>query len=236
MAATIRANAAIGRRLDVRDRPTQAARRSKSDRRLIAAALKLIATNGADRTSLADIGITAGYSRGLPGERFGSKQAMLEAIVDNMSDWFAAEVEKDRQGRRGLDAVRARIAAHFDAVVEATDATRTLEMLYIESLGPIPDLKPRMMAFTGELVRGLTDHFAEAQEMGEIDAAVDCALLAETCLCTMRGVVLQSFFHADRERLQMLRTQYLEIIECFLRAHSGGKRAGAAAGNPRRNS
>ena len=235
MAPIARATAAV-RRTDASARPTQAARRSKSDRRLIAAALKLIAVNGADRTSLADIGVSAGYSRGLPGERFGSKQAMLEAIVGNMSDWFAAEVEKDRGGRQGLDAVRARIAAHFDAVVDAADATRTLEMLYIESLGPIPELKTRMMAFTGELVRGLAGHFDEAQKAGEIDAGLDCIVLAETCLCTMRGIVLQSFFHSDRARLQTLRAQYLEFVECFLSAHAGKARAPAGRpGRPRRN-
>jgi len=204
-------------------RLTQASRRSKSDRRLIGAALKLIAVNGADRTSLAEIGTAAGYSRGLPGERFGSKQAMLETIVDNMSDWFAQGADEVRGDRRGLAAIRARLAAHFDAVTNAADATRTLETLYVESLGPIPELKPRMMAFSAELISGLAQHFAEAQELDEIDGEIDCVALAETCLCTMRGIVLQSFFHDDGgQRLQVLRAQYLRILECFL--SESGKR------------
>ena len=83
---------------------TQAARRSRSDRRLIAAALKLIAVKGADRTSMAEVGTAAGYSRALPGDRFGSKIGMLEAIVDNMSEWFRQQVESTRAAERGLAA------------------------------------------------------------------------------------------------------------------------------------
>lgn len=199
---------------------TQAARRSRSDRRLIAAALKLIAIKGADRTSMAEVGTAAGYSRALPGDRFGSKIGMLEAIVDNMSEWFRQQVESTRAAERGLAAVRARIAAHFDAVTEAAEATRTLETLYVESLGPIPELKPRMMAFSKELILALAAHLEEAKQLGEIDPRIDSATLAETCLCTMRGVVLQSFFQDDPSRLSSLRRQYLDILECFL-AHSG---------------
>lgn len=203
---------------------TQAARRSRSDRRLIAAALKLIAVKGADRTSMGEIGTAAGYSRALPSERFGSKIAMLEAIVDNMSDWFRHQVRAEQQSIRGLAAVRARVAAHLDAVTTAPEATRTLETLYVESLGPIPEMKPRMTAFSDELIRGLALHIEEAQQLGEIDRALDPVLFAETCLCTMRGVVLQSFFHEDPDRLKALRGQYLAILDSFLATH--GPRAG----------
>lgn len=205
-----------------RERRTQSARRSKSDRRLIGAALKLIAANGADRTSLAEIGIAAGYSRGLPGERFGSKQRFLETIVDNMSEWFAASVEAARGDKKGLEAVRARIGAHFDAVTEAPEATRSLEILYIESLGPIPELKPRMIRFFTELQQGLAAHLVEAQELGEIDPGLDCTLLAETWLSTMRGIVLQSFFYTGKRRLTAMRAQYMEQLESFLRLNGGG--------------
>jgi len=214
---------------------TQAARRSRSDRRLIAAALKLIAVKGADRTSMAEVGTAAGYSRALPGDRFGSKIGMLEAIVDNMSDWFRQQVESTQKAERGLAAVRARIAAHFDAVTEAAEATRTLETLYVESLGPIPELKPRMMAFSRELILALAAHFEEAKQLGEIDPRIDTATLAETCLCTMRGVVLQSFFHDDPARLASLRRQYLSILECFL-TQSGGSSGQPAASSASRNS
>ena len=67
--------------LTVQRRP-QAERRAESDRRMMRAALKLIAEKGSSGISMAQIGLEAGYSRGLPAERFGNKVALLEAVVD----------------------------------------------------------------------------------------------------------------------------------------------------------
>jgi AcrR family transcriptional regulator len=52
-------------------RLTQAERRARSERSLLDAAEQLFAEKGSHRTSLAEIGERAGYSRGLVGERFG---------------------------------------------------------------------------------------------------------------------------------------------------------------------
>src|ERR1700748_893308 len=62
-------------------RRTQAERAAESDRRLLRAALKLIAERGYRNTSLAAIGEEAGYSRGLVNDRFGSKAGLLWALV-----------------------------------------------------------------------------------------------------------------------------------------------------------
>lgn len=63
-------------------RRSQAERRAESDRRMMLAALKLIAEKGSTGISMAEVGLAAGYSSGLPAARYGSKLAMLEAVVD----------------------------------------------------------------------------------------------------------------------------------------------------------
>jgi len=60
-------------------RRTQAARREEAERRLLEAALGVVARRGSVRMTLAEVGEAAGYSRGLPAHRFGSKAGLLRA-------------------------------------------------------------------------------------------------------------------------------------------------------------
>jgi AcrR family transcriptional regulator len=85
-------------------------RRRASDARMLRAAMAIIAQKGAAGASLAEIGVAAGFSRGLPAERFGTKLAMLNALMDFMEGWFAERLRKAVGDKTGLDAVRARRA------------------------------------------------------------------------------------------------------------------------------
>src|SRR5215470_6241086 len=116
-------------------------RRRASDARMLRAAMNIIAQKGAAGASLAEIGVAAGFSRGLPAERFGTKLALLNALMDFMEHWFAERVRAATRGRTGLDAVRARIDAHIDSACASPVATAALYSLFVESLCAIPELQ-----------------------------------------------------------------------------------------------
>jgi AcrR family transcriptional regulator len=63
------------------ERRTQAQRRRESADRLLAAGVELIAEQGFARTTLAQIGERAGYSRETVRLRHGSKLALLETAL-----------------------------------------------------------------------------------------------------------------------------------------------------------
>lgn len=197
-------------------RRTQADRRSESDRRLIAAAFKLIAAKGADRTSLGEVGIAAGYSRGLPGERFGSKLHFLEAIVDQMEHYFEARVAETVGDKKGLAAVMALIDTHFDGAYYTPEATKALEQLYMDALGALPELKPRMVRFR----HGLMDRFAReiriGQKTGEIRADINAKNAARIVETSMIGIVQQAFFDGDVKHLKTLRKDFTEQVRRYL--------------------
>src|SRR6516225_12449015 len=90
-------------------------RRRASDARMLRAAMSIIAQKGAAGASLAEIGVAAGFSRGLPAERFGTKLALLHALMDFMEGWFAERLRTAIGDKTGMDAVRARIDAHIDS-------------------------------------------------------------------------------------------------------------------------
>lgn len=61
---------------------TQRERVAESTRRLLPAAVELIAEQGYERTTAAQIGERAGYSRAMVRRRYGSKEGLLQALFD----------------------------------------------------------------------------------------------------------------------------------------------------------
>ena len=199
-------------------RKSQLSRRAESDRRLIAAALKLIAKQGVAGTSLAEIGLAAGYSRGLPSERFGSKAHFLEKLVDQMDQWFEAKLVTDLAGKAGLDAVIARLAAHFDGAMQGPVATRALYHLYIESLSVMPELKSRMAALSRAYLDGFVAHLQEAKRLGQVGRKLDCEEQAGIILAATRGMVIQSLLDPQSLELQTAKKILMQLFRQSLSA------------------
>jgi AcrR family transcriptional regulator len=63
------------------NRRTQATRRDRSEQGLLAAAADLIVERGLASATFENIGVRAGYSRGLATQKFGSKQGMIEHLI-----------------------------------------------------------------------------------------------------------------------------------------------------------
>src|SRR5215813_8243223 len=95
-------------------RRRQADRTATTRRRILRAALGLVADHGYDRASLAAIGERAGYSRGIVTACFGSKADLLASVVEDMLE---------RWGHRSLrPAVGASVGS--DALAAAIDAVK----------------------------------------------------------------------------------------------------------------
>jgi AcrR family transcriptional regulator len=180
-------------------RQTQAERRSESDRRLISAAIRLIARQGASGTSLADIGLAAGYSRGLPAERFGSKQVLLLALIDEFDSWFQSRLARVLAGKTGLAALEARMGAHIDGFVEYPEGAAAQYHLVLESLGLMPELHERVCELEATYRNGFIAHMKEAKAMGEIQQDIDDEQYAVMIQGTIRGIHMQSLLRRDTD-------------------------------------
>jgi AcrR family transcriptional regulator len=210
----------------------QDARRRASDARMLRAAIRIIAQKGAAGASLAEIGLGAGFSRGLPAERFGTKLAFLHALMDFMEGWFAERLREAVGDRAGLDAVRARIDAHIDSACASPVATAALYSLFVESLCAIPELQPRTRALSESFHGGFRGHLVQARRRGELREGVDCAKMANILVGMLRGLIIQSLLEGDAARLAANRAQLHAFIDAGLRKHGNG--AEIRAVGPRR--
>lgn len=65
---------------------TQAERTERSDHLMLEAAVELILERGTRGTRLKEVGIRAGYSRGLAGQRFGSIENLFVFVLRRVGD------------------------------------------------------------------------------------------------------------------------------------------------------
>lgn len=187
----------------VTPRRSQAERRGESDRRMLSAAGRLIARHGITGTSLADVGIAAGYSRGLPVQRFGSKLGLMKALLDAMNAWFQVHLERELKGVSGLEALSIRIDAHLGSADRSAAATTALYAIYVESLCVLPELQGEIAHFNAQWRDGLAANLREARDRGEIGSTVDCEAEAGFLLAAMRGVMIQYLMdHSKRDLAQ----------------------------------
>ena len=115
-------------------RLTQAERTEISDSRMLDAAVKLIAEHGPVGTSLKEVGLMAGYSRGLAGQRFGSKERLFAFVLRDVGDTWLAQLKLATEREAGIDAIRDALDEHYKFCVEAPDQVRAFYTLWFESV------------------------------------------------------------------------------------------------------
>ena len=113
---------------------TQAERTEISDGRMFAAAIKLINQHGPAQTNLKDVGIEAGYSRGLASHRFGNKDSLFAFVMRRLSTLWLEQLQAVTAGKQGLDAIESALAQHYTFCVESPDFVRAFYKLWFESV------------------------------------------------------------------------------------------------------
>lgn len=199
-----------------RPRRRQKERREDSDSRLMQAAIAVISRKGSSGTTMAEVGLTAGYSRGLPGERYGSKLNMLIAVIIHLRHLFKAKVEAELGGLKGLEALEARLQAHVAWARENPVALKTLYFLMMESMTVSPELRHEVMALEAYYRDGIVTHLREAIEAGEISSRVDPERYGVLILGTTRGVIQQMMVSPQKIDMQWVHDNLLRTTRIML--------------------
>lgn len=119
---------------------TQAERTEMSDQKMFDATVRLIVEHGPEHTRLTDVGIEAGYSRGLASHRFGNKERLFSFVVLNLGDIWLQQLKQATQNKSGLVAIESAIEQHYQFCVDAPDYVYTFYTLWFESINSDSDL------------------------------------------------------------------------------------------------
>jgi AcrR family transcriptional regulator len=186
-----------------RPRRSQSVRRDEAERRLLSAAVELVADRGLDGLTLAEIGEAAGYSRGLSRHYFGKKNDLLGALARFLADSFAQNLARVSTQKPGMDSLLFAVESYFDGTA-SNKGSRALQVVMIESLRE-PALLPAMAAVTDRSVERIAAMIRRGIKLGNIRSDVNVQAAAQIVLATVRMAVMQ--WMIDPEHIDLAATR-----------------------------
>ncbi len=176
----------------------QKERTERSTNALIDAACDLIVEGGFASLTLATVGERAGYSRGLVTARFGSKDGLIDALIERIvTTWSHKNVIPRTQDSSGLDAV----TGLLDAIrTQAAKDPRGLQVLYslmFEAVGSEASLRERFAEFHVEMRSDFARMVRRGQRDGSILKGPSPDREGELIVAGLRGVGFQWLIDPD---------------------------------------
>ncbi|HEX4444369.1 MAG TPA: TetR/AcrR family transcriptional regulator [Galbitalea sp.] len=171
--------------------------RRGSDRReeLIAVATRLIARNGSRGTTLADIAHEAGVSQAAVVYHFGTKEGLVNAILDARDSFEDGLIWRDGPdpGMRIFGIISEIVASWADH----PDLVGLLGVLIAENVGDDDALRPRLAANYRLTVDRLATTLRSSQKRGEMRGDVDPQAKAIEILAYLSGLELAWLVSSD---------------------------------------
>jgi AcrR family transcriptional regulator len=173
-------------------RRTQAERTATASRRMIRAAMRLIARQGYTRTTLAQVGKEAGYTGGLVSHHFGSKEGLLRALVERAGGrFYQDQLLAATRDKSGLDALCASMDTYLDELMVREEHMRALYVVMGEALGPVPEINEVCADLNRGFRRSAGAWIREGVDAGEIRSDLDPDAEAAVFVGMLRGVATQ---------------------------------------------
>lgn len=170
----------------------QEQRTRRSTNALLEAAGELIAEGGFEALTFAAIGERAGYSRGMVSARFGSKDGLIEALIDRIvNGWGHRNVLPLTRGKPGLEAITILIGAIRSQAAADPGALRVLYALMFEATGGDDDLRRRFAKFHEGFRADVARLVVRGQRDGSIRASAVPDAEGTLVVSALRGIGYQ---------------------------------------------
>lgn len=178
---------------------TQEVRRTEAERALVIAAAELVGEVGPSKVTLAGVGERAGYSRGLATHHFGSKGALMQRLVEEVTHQFRnAMFDQSGSDDNPVAELRALIGFYFDVVADLHPVNKARLVLWADAVAnPADDTRTRMMAADREFREEIEKRIQISVTRGVLPDTVQPHGLATVIVAMLRGVALQSLIDED---------------------------------------
>ncbi|KQS54752.1 hypothetical protein ASG36_20085 [Geodermatophilus sp. Leaf369] len=184
-----------------------------STRRLLQAAVDLIAERGYERSTLVAIGERAGYSRGLVTGRFGSKENLLWHLLErHFIQWSEDRLDPE------LDQLD--VPAALTLVLERTRQNvhtvpthmRALYSILFESLVLVPEIRERVADMHRQHRATIERLLRRGIAEGSVAASVDTGALAGVWVGAFRGIAFQWLLDPEHFDLDGALTSMAQVV------------------------
>jgi AcrR family transcriptional regulator len=172
-------------------RRTQAERRADSEQRLIRASVELIVEQGLEHTSLADIGRRAGASHALVNHRFGSKDELVDRIIEHATEYYARTAIGRLGDHTGLEALLDICTMYLELVEDPDPMGRVHVVLWSEAVAHTASRRTAQLEWDRQFRRFAASLIEDGIAEGTIRADVAVEQAALMVVGTLRGVAMQ---------------------------------------------
>jgi AcrR family transcriptional regulator len=170
----------------------QVERTELSDERMIEAAIAIMLQRGISGLRLTEVGLQAGYSRGLAAMRFGTTGKLLRRVAERLGNRWISAVTEAVGSKRGLAAIYAAIDTQQRFLAPPASTIRVQYLILFNSLDPGAVDRMNIARVIVAQRRDVARWIREAVEDSESSSEVDPDLEAASVLSTMLGIILQS--------------------------------------------
>lgn len=197
-----------------KQRRSQSDRSEESTRRMMDAAVELIAEQGFMRTTVPQIAERAGYSHGLVMQRFGSKSELIRLLAEEFQSYFRWDkLTPTFDHRQGVRALVETMETYIDAVAASGTLGRAYYELFGESIALVPEIHDTFVAADRSFRRFFLQSIQAAVASGELPPEVDAGALASLALAIVRGLAIQWLLDADALDLDAVKREVRRVFE-----------------------
>ncbi len=193
---------------DVKTRRTQEERRAETERRLLEAALRIIARSGSRSMTVAEVGREAGYSRGIVSHQFGSRHELLSKAAVHAQN----AVGYIDDGSAGLEALLQLVTLYLTDAAKNEEVRRAFLIMWVEAVADEPSLRPIYAERDTWFRRLLADSMGHGIADGTIRTDIDPQAMAVVMLGQLRGIKLQQMLTPDAAPPHLVRREALAMI------------------------
>ena len=200
------------------ERRTQAERRADSERRLLQASAELIVERGLELTSLADIGRRAGASHAAVNHRFGSKDELVDRLIEEAGEHYAATARGRLRGLSGLDALMELCALYLELVDGPDPVGRVHVVLWSEAVAHTAERRAAHLDWDRRLRDFIETLLEDAVAEGTVDHGLPVAAVATSVVGSLRGIAMQLLLDPDRTDLRRAQAALETMLRDALRS------------------
>ena len=194
-----------------RKRRTQEERREEAERRLLEAAVRIIAKNGIETFTLADVGEAAGYSRGLPAHYFKTKAGLLTAVVNYLVEHYFRRTTFQGRQRITTDDIIAEISSFIEVARKNPLAAKAFMAVMAGSLSN-PALAVAALKHNAAVIAKYEDGIRNGIKHGDIDSGIRAQSWAIMLMAATRGIVAQWLLRPKSVDMDALRDDLEKAI------------------------
>ncbi|MDO8288938.1 MAG: TetR/AcrR family transcriptional regulator [Parvibaculum sp.] len=173
---------------------------------MLLAAAELIAEEGFNAATFEKVGARAGYSRGLASQRFGSKDGLIEALIDYLHDRSEELVfAEGLDDVTGLDAILAAV----DIYMRNFETEQAIRSYFVAMAGAVGTLSPQRAAFAASHMKAkerFAFHIIEGQANGSISKEIDADAAALMIGSLILGVSTQWLIDPTTDLMRVRKT------------------------------